>query len=190
MTLLVYTYLVWKNHLMRASKLLSHIENFFSSTAVSITSFLYLFFVGFYSPRYLVFTRRRMKFWRSRKFCVTLATKTLAIPCNGRMLTPKSSSWLRALMRSSSSWMTWGQSVISWRHALGRARGAREKGWEGGKGLQKEEEREKVSQHFVSATATQRSATEKKRRVKRFLREGKQKKYRERWLSAAGDRRR
>lgn len=42
----------------------------------------------------------------------------LAVPCSGRMLTLKSSSWLRALMRSSSSWMAWGQSVISWRHAL------------------------------------------------------------------------
>lgn len=42
----------------------------------------------------------------------------LAVPCSGRMLTLKSSSWLRALMRSSSSWMGRGRSVISWRHAL------------------------------------------------------------------------
>lgn len=34
------------------------------------------------------------------------------------MCTLKSSSWLRALMRSSSSWIAWGRSVISWRHAL------------------------------------------------------------------------
>lgn len=45
--------------------------------------------------------------------------KELAVPCSGRMLTLKSSSWLRALMRSNSSWTAWGQSVISWRHALG-----------------------------------------------------------------------
>lgn len=50
-------------------------------------------------------------------------------PCSGRMLTPKSSNWLRALMRSSSSWMTWGQSVISWRHTLGK--GGRDRAREG-----------------------------------------------------------
>lgn len=46
----------------------------------------------------------------------------LAVPCSGRMLTLKSSSWLRALMRSSSSWMAWGQSVISWRQVLENTR--------------------------------------------------------------------
>lgn len=40
------------------------------------------------------------------------------VPCSGRMRTLNSSSWLREQMRSSSSWMAWGQSVISWRHAL------------------------------------------------------------------------
>lgn len=48
---------------------------------------------------------------------------TCAVPCRGRMLALKSSSWLRALMRSSSSWMVGGQSVISWRHDLEKKQG-------------------------------------------------------------------
>lgn len=65
--------------------------------------------------------------------------------------------------------------------------GVGEAGWEGRKGLGEEQEREKVSRDFISATATRRSATEEKRKVERFLWKRKQKKYRERWLSATGD---
>lgn len=97
-----------------------------------------------------------------RRLQTFITNKTIAIPCSGRMLTPKSSSWLRALMRSNSSWMTWGQSVISWRHDLGEKKRAGRKDGRGGRREgKKEEEKERVSQHFISATATQRSATER-----------------------------